>query len=104
MSDEPAPEVNTEEAPPVAEPAAAEPVAEAAAEAAPAPEPAYTAAAEVAPAVVSAPPPMANGRCRGTVLRWNTRGFGFIKCDQDGEDGEDLFCHYSGIQDVRIFF
>ena len=30
------------------------------------------------------------GKSRGTALRWNERGFGFIKPD-DG--GDDLFCH-----------
>ena len=36
------------------------------------------------------------GKSRGTALRWNERGFGFIKPD-DG--GDDLFCHVSQITD-----
>ncbi|KAH8059279.1 hypothetical protein JL721_9377 [Aureococcus anophagefferens] len=36
------------------------------------------------------------GKSRGTALRWNERGFGFIKPD-DG--GDDLFCHLSQILD-----
>ena len=35
-------------------------------------------------------------RVDGTVSRWTDRGFGFIT-PQDG--GEDLFCHFSDIQD-----
>ena len=99
MSEEPAPEVSTEAAPPVVEPAAAEP-APAAAE--PAPAEAAAAPYESAPVQASAPAP-AGGRTRGTVLRWNPRGFGFLKCDGDGDDGEDLFCHYSGITDVSNY-
>jgi cold shock CspA family protein len=34
----------------------------------------------------------------GIALRWNARGFGFIKPDGD-ETGENLFCHYSSIDD-----
>eukprot|EP00965_Chrysotila_dentata_P062062 2056419-Pleurochrysis_carterae.AAC.2 len=35
-------------------------------------------------------------RCRGVAARWTDRGFGFIR-PEDG--GEDLFCHYSSIED-----
>ena len=38
----------------------------------------------------------ANGRLTGKVLRWNERGFGFIQCDQDGEE---TFCHASAVTD-----
>jgi len=36
------------------------------------------------------------GRSSGVVLRWNPKGFGFIECDQDGEE---VFVHSSGITD-----
>jgi len=48
------------------------------------PAPAYTA-------------PLAEGRSSGVVLRWNERGFGFLKCDQDGEE---TFVHASAIQNA----
>jgi cold shock CspA family protein len=43
---------------------------------------------------VTGPPPA--GKVQGTALRWNEKGFGFIKPD-DG--GDDLFCHFSQIED-----
>lgn len=46
-------------------------------------------------------PPRGGGdgeRGTGIAQRWNEKGFGFIKPD-DG--GDDLFCHFSGIQDGR---
>ena len=42
------------------------------------------------------PPVPAGGREQGTVSRWTDRGFGFIT-PKDG--GEDLFCHFSNIED-----
>ena len=42
-----------------------------------------------------------SSRSRGTVLRWNSRGFGFIKPDGD-EGGVDLFCHSTGITDGDV--
>ena len=36
------------------------------------------------------------GWCQGTVQRWTAKGYGFIKPD---EGGEDLFCHFSKIED-----
>ena len=39
------------------------------------------------------PPP---GKLQGTVSRWTAKGYGFITPD-DG--GEDLFCHFSKIED-----
>jgi cold shock CspA family protein len=43
---------------------------------------------------VTGPPPP--GKLQGTVQRWTAKGFGFIAPD-DG--GEDLFCHFSKIED-----
>ena len=44
-----------------------------------------------------APGPVpSGGREQGTVSRWTERGFGFIT-PKDG--GEDLFCHFSNIED-----
>ena len=43
------------------------------------------------------PQPVVPGtREQGTVSRWTDRGFGFIT-PKDG--GEDLFCHFSNIED-----
>jgi CspA family cold shock protein len=39
--------------------------------------------------------PERGGKSTGKALRWNAKGFGFIKPD-DG--GEDLFAHFSAIQ------
>jgi len=38
--------------------------------------------------------------CLGTVLRWNEKGFGFIK--EDGGDGQDLFIHHNDIEDSHL--
>ena len=39
------------------------------------------------------PPP---GKLQGTVSRWTAKGYGFITPD---EGGDDLFCHFSKIED-----
>ena len=55
--------------------------------------PAMGQAPPMQPVQVPGPPA---GRERGTVSRWTERGFGFIT-PQDG--GDDLFCHFSNIED-----
>jgi len=40
-----------------------------------------------------------NGKLNGTVLRWNEKGFGFIRPEIGGED---IFCHTSNIEDGDI--
>ena len=42
--------------------------------------------------------PERGGKSTGKALRWNAKGFGFIKPD-DG--GEDLYCHFSSILDGK---
>ena len=43
---------------------------------------------------VTGPPPP--GKLLGTVSRWSNKGFGFIT---PADGGEDLFCHFSKIED-----
>jgi cold shock CspA family protein len=58
------------------------------------PQQAYAQPAQLQPAYTA---PLPDGRSSGVILRWNERGFGFLKCDQDGEE---TFVHASAIQNA----